>query len=250
MELELYLACGPKDAVPPGVTPVRAAYRLDGDGALCALPLPCRLQGGLLLLTASAGRCGDRTAAAILRECHRRRYCGVVVPFPAPSLVRALSRPLYRAGLELWVHEQDAPAAPGCWVLVNTSQIRGSLQERLSQAVCAFGPERIVLDVQRLRMDFPLPCPGGDGAHLTAAQLCRLQAGRTVFYSKELGVRYFTYRQDGASRFVLLDDGDTLKRKLALGAQLRIPRSLLTLPECADILPEILSDQGRPCSRP
>lgn len=241
MDLELYLACGPKDDVPSGVTPVRAAYRLDDDGALCALPLPCRMQGGLLLLTASAGRCGDRTAAAILQECHRRRYRGVVVPFPAPSLVRALARPLYRAGLELWLHEQDAPTAPGCWVLVNTSLTRGSLQERLSQAVRAFGPERIVLDLQRLRMDFPLPCPGGDGTYLTAAQLCRLQNGRTVFYSKELGVRYFTYHQDGASRFVLLDDGDTLKRKLALGAQLCIPRGLLTLPECGDILPELLA---------
>ena len=238
--MELYLACGPEDAVPPGVTPVRAAYRLDGDGALCALPLSRQIQGGLLLFTASAGRCGERTAAAVLQECHRRRYRGVVVPFPAPSLVRTLARPLYRAGLELWVHEQDAPAVPGCWVLVNTSQTRGSLQDRLSQAVRAFGPERIVLDLQRLRMDFPLPCPGGDGTYLTAAQLCRLQNGRTVFYSAELGVRYFTYHQDGASRFVLLDDGDTLTRKLTLGAQLGIPRGLLTLPECGDILPELL----------
>lgn len=241
MDLELYLACGPKDDVPSGVTPVRAAYRLDDDGALCALPLPCRMQGGLLLLTASAGHCGDRTAAAILQECHRRRYRGVVVPFPAPSLVRALARPLYRAGLELWLHEQDAPTAPGCWVLVNTAQPRGSLQDRLTRAVRAYGPERIVLDVQRLRMDFPLPCPDGEGAYLTAAQLCRLRAGRTVFYSKELGVRYFTYRQGSASRFVLLDDGDTLRRKLALGAQLGITRGLLTLPECGDVLAEVLA---------
>ena len=128
-------------------------------------------------------------------------------------------------------------------MLVNTSQTRGSLSERLSQAVRAFGPERIVLDLQRLRMDFPLPCPGGNGTYLTAAQLCRLQNGRTVFYSKELGVRYFTYRQDGASRFVLLDDGDTLNRKLTLGAQLGVTRGLLTLPECSDILPELLANR-------
>ena len=239
--MELYLACGPEDAVPPGVTPVRAAYRLDGDGALCALPLPRQIQGGLLLFTASAGRCGDHPAQALVCECRRRRYSGVVVPFPAPALARALSRPLYRAGLELWLHEQDAPAAPGCWVLVNTAQPRGSLQDRLTHAVRAFGPQRIVLDAQRLRMDFPLPCPDGEGAYLTAAQLCRLRAGRTVFYSRELGVRYFTYRQGSASRFVLLDDGDTLRRKLALGAQLGITRGLLTLPECGDVLAEVLA---------
>lgn len=239
--MQLYLACGPEDTVPRRVTPVRAAYRLDGEGALCALSLPRQTQGGLLLLTASAGRCGEHTAQALVCECRRRRYSGVVVPFPAPALARALSRPLYRAGLELWLHEQDAPAAPGCWVLVNTAQPRGSLQERLTRAVRAFGPERIVLDAQRLRMDFPLPCPDGEGAYLTAAQLCRLRAGRTVFYSRELGVRYFTYRQGSASRFVLLDDGDTLRRKLALGAQLGITRGLLTLPECGDVLAEVLA---------
>ena len=239
--MQLYLACGPEDDVPRHVTPVRAAYRLDGDGALCALSLPRQMQGGLLLLTAYAGRCGEHTAQALTQECRRRRYSGVVVPFPAPALARALSRPLYRAGLELWLHEQDAPAAPGCWVLVNTAQPRGSLQDRLTRAVRAYGPERIVLDVQRLRMDFPLPCPDGEGAYLTAAQLCRLRAGRTVFYSKELGVRYFTYRQGNASRFVLLDDGDTLRRKLALGAQLGITRGLLTMPECGDVLAEVLA---------
>ena len=62
-----------------------------------------------------------------------------------------------------------------------------------------------------------------------------------MFYSKELGVRYFTYRQGSASRFVLLDDGDTLRRKLALGAQLGITRGLLTLPECGDVLTEVLA---------
>ena len=239
--MQLYLACGPEDDVPRHVTPVRAAYRLDDEGALCALSLPRQMQGGLLLLTAYAGRCGEHTAQALTQECRRRRYSGVVVPFPAPALARALSRPLYRAGLELWLHERDAPAAPGCWVLVNTAQPRGSLQDRLTRAVRAYGPERIVLDAQRLRMDFPLPCPDGEGAYLTAAQLCRLRAGRTVFYSKELGVRYFTYRQGSARRFVLLDDGDTLRRKLALGAQLGITRGLLTMPECGDVLAEVLA---------
>ena len=62
-----------------------------------------------------------------------------------------------------------------------------------------------------------------------------------MFYSKELGVRYFTYRQGSASRFVLLDDGDTLQRKLALGAQLGITRGLLTMPECGDVLAEVLA---------
>ena len=80
--MQLYLACGPEDNVPRHVTPVRAAYRLDGDGALCALSLPRQIQGGLLLLTAYAGRCGEHTAltAALSSRSPRRRW-----PAPCPA---------------------------------------------------------------------------------------------------------------------------------------------------------------------
>ena len=39
----------------------------------------------------------------------------------------------------------------------------------------AFGADRIVLELQRLRMDFPLPCPGGEGVYLTGEQLAQRQ---------------------------------------------------------------------------
>jgi len=109
----------------------------------------------------------------------------------------------------------------------------------LSACCRAFGPDRIVLDLQRLRMDFPLPCPTGEGIPLTDEQLAALQTGRQIFFSRELGARYFTYRRGGETRFVLLDDGDTLHRKIALGERLGIHRGLLTLPECADILRDL-----------
>ena len=74
---------------------------------------------------------------------------------------------------------------------------------------------------------------------LTDEQLAALQTGRQIFFSRELGARYFTYRRGGETRFVLLDDGDTLHRKIALGERLGIHRGLLTLPECADILRDL-----------
>ena len=115
----------------------------------------------------------------------------------------------------------------------------GDIENRLSACCRAFGPDRIVLDLQRLRMDFPLPCPTGEGIPLTDEQLAALQTGRQIFFSRELGARYFTYRRGGETRFVLLDDGDTLHRKIALGERLGIHRGLLTLPECADILRDL-----------
>ena len=216
-----------------------AAYRLEG-GYLCALPMPRSVQGGALLLTGWDGVWRDTAAQGILRECRARQYGAVIVPFPDPSLVQMLAPPLYRAGLALWVHEHCAHDAPGGRVLVCTALSGGDMEERLTRCCRAFGADRIVLDLQRLRMDFPLPCPTGEGTPLTGEQLARLRCGQQVFYSGELGTRYFTYRRGGETRFVLLDDGETLRRKAALGEQLGIRRSLLTLPECTDILHDVI----------
>ena len=200
-----------------------AAYRLEG-GYLCALPMPRSLQGGALLLTGWDGVWRDTAAQGILRECRARQYGAVIVPFPDPSLVQTLAPPLYRAGR----------------VLVCTALSGGDMEERLTRCCRAFGADRIVLDLQRLRMDFPLPCPSGEGVYLTGEQLAQRQRGRAVFYSRTLGARYFTYRSGSGTRFVLFDDGDTLRRKIALGRQLGITRGLLALPECGDILDEVI----------
>lgn len=216
-----------------------AAYRLEG-GYLCALPMPRSLQGGALLLTGWDGVWRDTAAQGIIRECRARQYGAVIVPFPDPALVQTLAPPLYRAGLALWVHEHCAHAAPGGRVLVCTALSGGDMEERLTRCCRAFGADRIVLELQRLRMDFPLPCPGGEGVYLTGEQLAQRQRGRAVFYSRTLGARYFTYRSGNGTRFVLFDDGDTLRRKIALGRQLGITRGLLTLPECGDILDEVI----------
>ena len=192
-----------------------------------------------LLLTGAAGPFSPETAAGVVQECRRRRYGTVIVPFPAAELTEALAQPLHRSGIALWVHEKCAHTAPGARVLVCTALSGGDIENRLSACCRAFGPDRIVLDLQRLRMDFPLPCPTGEGIPLTDEQLAALQTGRQIFFSRELGARYFTYRRGGETRFVLLDDGDTLHIKIALGERLGIHRGLLTLPECADILRDL-----------
>lgn len=236
--MKLLLAAAPRyrqSACAAGLPVANAAYRVQA-GCLCALPMPSTLHGGAMLLTGAEGPCTAGTASAVVQECRRRGYGAVLVPFPAPKLAEALTQPLHAAGIGLWVHEACAHAAPGGRILVSTALSGGDIEARLRQCCRDFGAERIVLDLQRLRMDFPLPCPSGEGVPLTGEQLSRLQAGRQVYFSRELGTRYFTYRRGRETRFVLLDDADTLRRKIALGERLGIPRGVLTLPECGDIL--------------
>ncbi len=240
--MRLMIAAAPeyRQAACRGGLPIaNAAYRISG-GALCALPMPCDLRGGALLLTGTDSSCSPEIAACVIQECRRRHYGTAIVPFPAPLLIEALARTLYQAGLGLWVHESCAHAAPGGRVLVCTALSGGDIEERLTACCRAFGADRIVLDLQRLRMDFPLPCPTGEGLPLTAEELAQRQQGQQTFYSRQLGARYFTYRRGRETRFVLLDDADTLRRKISLGERLGISRGLLTLPECSDVLPDVL----------
>ena len=243
------LAVSPREAQNAARYPCRpayAAYRIGPENSLLRQSLPIHTQGGLLCLSdqeAPAVPDSEALADALTQECARRDYPGAVLDFESPprqdllDLARALGQRFHRQRRTLLLPEPYA--VPGGTVLLNSAVSGGDLGQYLREGKQRW--RQAALDLQRLRMDFPLPCPDGEGAYLTAAQLCRLRAGRTVFYSKELGVRYFTYRQGSASRFVLLDDGDTLRRKLALGAQLGITRGLLTMPECGDVLAEVLA---------
>lgn len=216
-----------------------AAYRIQ-KGALCALPMAAGLRCGALLLNSSDGSCSQAVVQSILQECARRRYGTVIVPFPAPALTASLARHLYRAGISLWVHETCAHAAPGGMVLVCTAMSGGDIQRRLRECCRAFGADRIVLDLQRLRMDFPLPCPSGQGTPLSAEALdALLREEPAVFFSQALCARYFTYRKGGETRFVLFDDAETLRRKLRIARESGIPDALCVYPEVQDLLPRL-----------
>lgn len=126
-------------------------------------------------------------------------------------------------------------------MLVCTALSGGSLRQRLEEAGQAFGQKRLALDLQRLRMSFPLPCPSGEGKALSGEELEEMMAQRqpSVFYSGDLCAKYFTSTQEGESRFVLFDDAGTLRRKMQLGRELGIATGLLMYPEVEDILPEL-----------
>ena len=110
-------------------------------------------------------------------------------------------------------------------ILIGTALSGGSLRALLEEAVAKYGTERLALGVERIAMDFPLPCRSGYGKPLTPealAALLRRCGGAPVFFSEALCAKYFTYRRDGETRLVLFDDDETVGRKLALAQSLGI----------------------------
>ncbi|MPM45298.1 hypothetical protein SDC9_91984 [bioreactor metagenome] len=236
-----------------GLPVAHMAYRLGPGLRLLRAQLPLTARGGLMLIgDEDFDGSGDPAlfCQEVIKECAARGFDGVMLDLERPvspllgKVVSELSALLVKRGWPLFVPEEYARFAEKSRVMISSALSGGSLAQRLEEAVRQYGPARIALCVERTAEDFYLPAPEGRGAPLTRENLRRRIAERspTVFYSKELCARYFTYmsRQSGA-HFVMFDDAETMRRKLLLADSLNIRSAILAYPQVDDLLDEILA---------
>lgn len=217
-----------------------AASTLTVQGRLETRGLPPTLRGGLLAVedAGGAGADAEETARTIAQLCVQRSFRGTVLTAAAPRerlclpLAGALERALETAGRRLLVSEEYASDVERAAVVVGTALSGGDLRGRLEACTGRWGAERLAVRVERTRMDFPIPCPTGEGRPLTQEQLHALARGRSIFFSEPLC----------ALHFVLFDDADTIRRKLAVAAELGIGTALLDYGQTADVLAQIFGD--------
>ena len=181
----------------------------------------------------------------VWRECEQRGFAGIVADFEQPFseqrclFLNQLCGVLQRNGRALFVPEAYGCEVKGAMVLICTAVSGGTLRQRLEEARKEFG-DRVALDVQRVRMEFPLPCPGGEGAALSRETLCKLLEEKpAVFFSEDLCAKYFVRVCGCEPRFVLFDDAQTLRRKLRLAQGMGIMTAFVMFPEVEDILEEL-----------
>ena len=223
------------------------AYRIGPGSALLRQSLLLQTKGGLLSVSDHGAPFIDSPEAlrdAVLRECGRRNYSGVLLDFEETprrdrtAFVSALAPALSASRRTLYLPEGYAGAAPGAVVLLCTAVSGGSFSQYLQEAVAqAGGAGHLALDVQRLRMDFRLPARSGEGEPLTGEALDSLMEREhpAVFFSQDLCARYFTYSRGSESHFVLFDDADTLNQKLRLGAGMGFSAAFFMWPEVRDV---------------
>ncbi len=243
--MQKYLAVTPSEASAAAkyhVPFAHAAYRI-GPGSTLLRQNPFRADGGLLLLHDRDAPPVDTPAAlcaAVLRECRRWNFQGVVLDLSEPfrqdlaDFAAQLSSGL--GGRTLYLPESYR--AEGAVTLVCTAVSGGTFHQYLREAAARRGGGRhLALDVQRLRMDFTLPARTGEGTPLTGQELRQLteQLQPTVFFSQDLCARYFTYARYGQAHFVLFDDGETMERKVNLGESLGYAAAFFLWPEIRDI---------------
>ena len=254
--MQIYLAVTPEasqEAQDHCRNLAHVAYRVGPGSVLLRRSVLLQTKGGLLSVSDHEAPFIDSPEDlrdAVLRECGRRSYTGVLLDFEEPprrdrtAFVSALAPALSASRRTLYLPEAYAGAAPGAVALLCTAVSGGSFTQYLQDAVArSGGAGRLGLDVQRLRMDFRLPARSGEGAPLTGEALEKLMEREkpAVFFSQDLCARYFTYSRDGEAHFVLFDDADTLNQKLRLGAGMGFAAAFFMWPEVRDIAPRLFA---------
>lgn len=243
--MQLFICATPgqeTQAVHCGKPLAHMAYRIGPDSTLLRQNLLLQSKGGLLAVSdENAPMVDDPNALcdAVLRECGRRSYLGVLLDFEAPprpdlrEFVHQLSETLSTRRKSLFVPE--AYAGSKRIVLLNTAISGGSFTEYLRESASKYS--QIALDIQRLQMDFTLPAPSGEGNALSfdAFQALMSQQSPATFFSQELCARYFTYTVGETAHFVLYDNAASLRQKLRIGSSMGFSSAFFQWPEISDL---------------
>ncbi len=255
-----------------------AAYQIGAGSELLRGNIPLQTRGGLIIISDRDAPLIDRPellSAAVLRECGRRGCIGAALDFENPpredlwKFAAYLSRQSRDAGRKLYISRDYAQAAPDAVLLINTAISGGNFREYLQDAIHQINQDKnqdknraFALDIQRLRVDFTLPAPDGNGRNLNPDEFQTLSENKAVFFSPDLCARYFTFTeqipaskipdnknnnninpiyhaQTGAAHFVLFDDADTINIKLKIGAELGIDTAFFIWSEIRDLIQDL-----------
>lgn len=221
-----------------GFTCLHLCSRLSEGGTFSLLSHPASSRGDYLGIADSGGvprKCGsfafDAVSAAQSRGC-----AGIMADFERPllqELSAALDAEAHRCGLNMLIPLPLAEYAPHACVIADTAVSGGSLEARFSSLLERFGADRLAAQLVCSCSDFPLPCSNPDGAPLSQEefQLLLNRTGSTVFFSRELCAKYFTYSSGDQAHFVLFDDADTLRAKVRILSRLGVRHLMVVYPD-------------------
>lgn len=115
-------------------------------------------------------------------------------------------------GPRLLIPEVWSQVLPQTGVLVSSALSGGTMAQRLAEAAESY-PHRCWLLLEPMAMEFPLPCPTGNGVQMTTID-CDKQ-----FYSEALCCQYAHFVRNQQGFVVLWDTEKTLQQKKELAKE-------------------------------
>lgn len=180
----------------------------------------------------------------ILTQCQRQGYGGIATffpytPHPSPlkELTTRLDEEANKHHLLYYTTEEYAPFTRHSKIFLSTALSGGSLEERFAQAIHRYSPQRILMDLEPMGVDFLLPSPKGTGIPRTREEIALqiAQENPFVFFSRELCAKYFTHQHtENSLRFLLFDDETTLNEKIKRAKQWNLYGVSLTWSQVMD----------------
>lgn len=152
----------------------------------------------------------------LLRRTGTAAYAAVL--WKEPDILPMLTTLAERLGPRLLLPERWQQLLPQCGVLISSSLSGGTARQRFAEAAQA-APRRCWLMLEWLSMEFPLPCPSGDGTSLSRNALETRLEGRSSFFDPGLCCQYVHFLDQGQGRMVLYDTAETLAQKAVLARE-------------------------------
>ena len=232
--------------LPSDFFPAHMVYRVRGSRLFFASGA-VNIRGGVMVIGTAAYTGGGPVEGLlddIAHEIRKRDFEGVVLdnggdasPIHTTLAARIVSalRPF-----PVYLPAHLATAVEGCVALVQTALSGGSLERHLASAIARYGERYVAVECDRLRMDFTLPSKSGIGDSIGSQRLEELLAvNKRSFFSGDLHVNYFTYRDEPTRHMVLFDDGESMRQKLALAERMGVSRAFMYYPSTYDIITEL-----------
>ena len=254
--MKTYLTVTPTDRIDLSDMPFKAAHMAYKIRSLHLMRgrISSGARSGMMVITdidtSPAEGSFKSLAAEIYNECLRRNFDGAILDFdakptaPTSHFASKLCEELSKLKIRIYVPYLYSVFCPDASYIVSSSISGGSLREHLDQLSDIHGSTRLVLECERIAMDFLMPSASSEGKHLSREELNTLlqNTQAQTFYSPELCTNYFTYTDHtGKTHFVIFDNAHSLTDKLRLAQTLGFQAAFLLYPEIDDIYTEMSS---------
>lgn len=226
------------------LTPCVAGFSIRRDGHFYVPNVSCFPKGGYMFITLpqnAAFRSCNMLAGEITRTAAKIGASGAVFDAGRGQNISSLTTAVSSRG-NLKLYAPYYSRAQNAAYIVSTAISGGNLRELIESCAEKFGAINTAVSCEMTRVDFLLPAMNGAGRDITLDETKRLieKYRSPSFYSDDLEINYFGYRDRGQMHMVLYDNSGSLRRKAKLAASLGIDECFIPYAETKSIIEKII----------
>lgn len=189
----------------------------------------------------------DALSRDIIIEVNRRNYLGVLLDFTddpaAYNAVQQISYYLTQKHILHFLPVSMSQLSKDAKLIIPSTISGGSFKEMIDYYLGKYPPSRICMEIIRSRNRFTMPSYKPEGEFLSNDEFDNLSHifNPSTFFSPELACKYFTYRDNNETFFVLFDDAETAVYKMRIAEKSNFYATFMLYSEWGEYTKAILS---------